>query len=238
MVSARMFRFRISGMILGMAVGGAVLGLVRIHTQDPPVVRKIRNMGHEVEYRARGRGLFGIRDRDIESITCGLWPSGELSEDMFLELAYARKLSIVVAGDPGSDVSFFPKSARFPRLQEFRFLCTQTKIDIEFLSDSIEMESLTLTGKPTDLRDLERMDNLRSLTFRFDEDVSLSPLKSLHRLEKLTIYVGPDERLLDVSPIAEMTGLEKLYITKGALSDQQRAALQKSLPNLHIVDWV
>ena len=96
-----------------------------------------------------------------------------------------------------------------------------TKLDWLFLGRN-QINDLTPLGKLTNL----------SRLFLFNNQISdVTPLAELTRLERLYL---PFNRISDVTPLAKLTFLSKLFLFENPIPDDQKAMLEKALPNCEI----
>lgn len=108
--------------------------------------------------------------------------------------------------------------------------------DISALASLSQLTDLYINGnRISDIFPLTHLTRLRVLNIGDNRISDLSPLSHLSALVNLKIYQNGDIR--DITPIFNLTSLEKLYISHGQFTEQQLNQLRSYIPGLEIRVW-
>ena len=131
-----------------------------------------------------------------------------------------------------------------------------TKVtDVSFLRELKSLTQLNLGGAPvTDVSGLRELKNLTQLDLGATNVTDVSPLRELKNLTQLSLGETPvadvsalrelkdltrldlsGTKVKDVSPLRELKNLTKLDLSFTKVTDAEVSALQRALPNLHIL---
>ena len=104
--------------------------------------------------------------------------------------------------------------------------------DLSPLKELTNLSELCVYGSEiTDLSPLKGLTNLKNLDLRWNQISDLSPLKGLTKLKELHL---DRNKISDVSPLKGLTNLVTLHLYDNPIPENQKAMLQKALPNCTI----